>query len=437
MPEILFSTSKSIIPETYSNKDFYDKVELFLNNENILQKVHVSDLLLIFDKLSQQWQKKDACLFQLFKELNLGFLIGWLKRNNLEHTLNFSLGDYNVLDKPVLLNKRNIIAAPKGLLVHWISGNVPLLGIISLFQAILTKNKNIIKVPSSFKSVIPSILEDIRKKKFKIKNSIITGEQILKSVLIVHVEKNDFETQTFLSKKADLRIAWGGREAIENITNLNKKIDSEDLIMGPKTSLGVISKEFLRDIETIIDLSRKITRDVFTFDQMGCNSPHNLYLETKSKSTINKFADELYKSFCSESKRLELNNREPIDTYNILCERVFYTVQEDKNLKCEKGYDHNIFIDYKNKKPSAPLYNRSIYLKMVNNINDAPLYFPYGVQTIGIAIPKKRAISFIKLGINYGALRFTEIGKMGIYDAPWDGVMPINRMVKWISIPQQ
>ena len=82
-----------------------------------------------------------------------------------------------------------------------------------------------------------------------------------------------------------------------------------------------------------------------------------------------------------------------------------------------------------------PLYNRSIYLKLIDSIEDVPNYFPSGVQTIGIAVSGKYKKSFIEKAINNGALRFTEIGKMGIYDSPWDGILSINRMVKWISIP--
>ena len=32
-----------------------------------------------------------------------------------------------------------------------------------------------------------------------------------------------------------------------------------------------------------------------------------------------------------------------------------------------------------------------------------------------------------------GIERITELGKMSVYDYPWDGMFPINQFVRWVS----
>jgi len=435
MNEILFSINENDIGADYSNKELEKKIISFIKSDHSLKKIPIRDIIYIFNALSVNWQKPSSNLYNLFKKNNFGFLIGWLKQNNIKEILKLNLVNYEALDEPKIFDKKRIFAAPKGVIIHWISGNVPLLGVLSLFQGLLTKNKNIVKVPLEFKNVLTLILNDLSKKTFKIGRRIIHGYEITSSILVVYVDKNNKSGQSILSKYADVRYAWGGKEAIENIMGLDKKIDCEDIIMGPKISLGVISKSFLDNHEISENLATKITRDVFNFDQLGCNSPHNIYIEKNSKISVNQFSEILFKKFQIESKKKKLINRYPIDTYNILSERVFYGTSNDRDVLFDDDYQFSIFIDYNNLNSSVPLYNRSIYLKLIDSIEDAPNYFPSGVQTIGTAVSGKYKKSFIEKAINKGALRFTEIGKMGIYDSPWDGILSINRMVKWISIP--
>ena len=434
MNEILFSIPKKKFEKKLSNQDFEKILIKFIKSKNLLKDIKIKNLIKVFDELSKIWQSKESNLYKLFTDNNLGFLIGWLKKNNIEEILNLNLHNFEALDAPKLFNKKKIYAIPKGVVVHWIAGNVPLLGILSLFQGILAKNKNIVKVPSTFKHILTMILDDISKKTFKINNEIINGKQITKSILVVYVDKNDKEGQLILSKYADVRYAWGGKEAIDNIMNLDKKVDCEDIIMGPKISAGVVSRKFLKSKKSCDILASNITRDVFNFDQLGCNAPHNIYIEKNSKVSVKKFAKILFEKFKIEANKKNLNNKHPIDTFNILSERVFYGTSNNKDTLFDENYQFSIFIDHKNPKSSSPLYNRSIYLKVINNINEAPNYFPSGIQTVGTAISKSLEKIFIKKLIDNGVLRITKIGKMGIYETPWDGILSINRMVKWVPI---
>lgn len=435
MSEILFSPFSKKDKAVYDSKKLERLIIKFSKSENRLLKIEVRDLVAIFDQLSAHWQAKDSKLYSLFIEHNLGFLIGWLKKKNILDILNTSISNIDILDGPAKIGTKYIYAAPKGIVVHWIAGNVPLLGVLSLFQGILAKNKNIVKVPSTFKNVLVQIIRDVSSKEFAINGKTIQGKDITDSILITYVEKTDLLSQGILSKYADVRYAWGGREAIESIIGLDKKIDCEDIIMGPKTSLSVVSKEFLEDGKAMKDLANKITRDVFAFDQRGCNAPHNIYVEESAKNTINDFANILAERFSIESKKRNLLDKQPIDTFKILSERVLFNISKNKDVICSDDYEYSIFLDHKDKRPSMPLYNRSIYLKSVKNIDIVPEYFPFGLQSVGIAMPKDKINLFSIKAAKYGALRITNIGSMSVYDSPWDGIFPISRLIKWVSVP--
>ena len=55
-------------------------------------------------------------------------------------------------------------------------------------------------------------------------------------------------------------------------------------------------------------------------------------------------------------------------------------------------------------------------------------------QTIGLCINKQEKIKFSDLAASKGIERITELGKMTIYDHPWDGIFPIERFVRWVSL---
>ena len=45
----------------------------------------------------------------------------------------------------------------------------------------------------------------------------------------------------------------------------------------------------------------------------------------------------------------------------------------------------------------------------------------------------KKKIDLISTLSSYGADRFPDLGKMSLYQNPWDGYLPLQSMVRWIS----
>ena len=103
-----------------------------------LKDLRIEHILDFFDSLSNEWLNNPKNNFlKNFSSKGASFLINFIKRSNLEPLLSESLNNnINYLDNFIFVNnlKKKVMAHPKGLITHWLAGNVPVLGMISLFR---------------------------------------------------------------------------------------------------------------------------------------------------------------------------------------------------------------------------------------------------------------------------------------------------------------
>ena len=58
---------------------------------------------------------------------------------------------------------------------------------------------------------------------------------------------------------------------------------------------------------------------------------------------------------------------------------------------------------------------------------------PINTQSIGLLCKSKDKAHIMKLLADSGVDRFPDLGKMSLYQNPWDGYLPLHDMVKWVS----
>jgi len=421
--QILFSNQK--------NKN--NLIKYFFEKKNPLIDDNIEEIIDTFDEISDYWVSNNFKIKNIFINNSMGFIIPWLKRANTLKLLNLNFNDYKTLNDPVLNNeqKLKIFARPQGTVLHWLAGNVPVISLISLFQGILTKNKNIIKVSKSYKKVLPQIFEDL-KNNIKIKKKIKkTFLDILNSILIIYVEHEDEVNLNYLSKNSDVRIIWGGKESVTKVSGLPKKINCKDIIFGPKVSMAYISKKKLKDKKDLKQFSELFVNDVFNFDQLGCNSPHNLFIEKGSKYKLTEISKEISKNFKSKLKKINTNT-DPVNKYNILVKKFIHSLDKNNKILSDKNFEWNIFINNK-AKTEDPLYNRSIFISSVADTKQLLKLLPDNTQSIGLFVRKEEKNKIVKNLSHKGVDRFPDIGAMSLYTNPWDGYLPMQNMVRWIS----
>lgn len=95
----------------------------------------------------------------------------------------------------------------------------------------------------------------------------IKGSDLMETVAVVYFSRDAKKLGDLMSKSAHVRIAWGGKEAVETVAGYPSMIDCETIIFGPKLSYAVIAREELSSEQAAKKLARRVSVDVSVFDQ--------------------------------------------------------------------------------------------------------------------------------------------------------------------------
>jgi hypothetical protein len=365
----------------------------------------------------------------------MGFLPLWLRRHNLEMLCDLALrGNRCALDRfvPAPAGARFLHRAqPRGLLVHWLAGNVPLLGMISIVQGLLSKNVNLVKVAHRNAGVLPFFLDALGRVAYTQSNGErIDGRVLTDAVRVVYASREDTEAARAMSVLADLRVAWGGREAVEAILNLPRRLGAEDLIFGPKTSFAIVGAEALADDAAARRVARMAALDTVALEQRGCNSPHTVFVERGGGVAPAGFAALVGEELRALCQRLPAPALTVPEAFEVVSLRAEYDMRGEAWY--DKAVTWSVLYSEADTGLAPPAYGRTLFVRPVGDVFDVVPLCPAGAQTAGLAVGERRlrlADALTARGIE----RCPELGRMSVYESPWDGVYALDRMVRWVS----
>ncbi len=352
-------------------------------------------------------------------------LSDFFKRNNLQRELELSLrGNYLILDKFVKLEKggnKLYHTQPRGVAVHWIAGNVDELGIFSIIQALITKNVSLIKAPSNYENLL--YLVNLLK---KTKTEKLSGEDLVKTISIIYLERDDEMNQKLISEGADVRIIWGGLDAVSSIISIPKKPFCEDIVFGPKYSYVILDEE----ATSKPDLALKLAFDISIFDQNACSSPHTIFIETENKEILNSFGKKLSVAMEKVNKLIpkkSISESKAMEIHEIRSENEF-----SGNVFSSKDTSWTVVIS-ENDELEKPCFSRVVFVKSISNATNLSTFNNKKIQTIGIVMDKEKRLKLIdKLSLQ-GGDRSPTLGDMSTYENPWDGMFVMDRLVRWVT----
>ena len=399
-----------------------------------LREQPVEGLIGLIDMAAKRWISEPK--YQILKDKGLLFLSTWCAENNLRRVANLGLrGNIQYADGWLSMpdsEKHLMRANARGLVCHWLAGNVQILGLFALVQAILTKNSNLLKVSKNDEGVFRLLLTVFEGLEYTCTDGhVIKGEDLLKTIAVIYFPRTADDVARQMSASADVRIAWGGREAVETVASYPSRYDAETVIFGPKLSMAVIAREDLLDEQEARKLSRRVAVDVSIFDQTGCASPHNVYIERNGAISPAQFCELLTEAM----RKTELQIPKPA----MSAEQVsaIHSIRSVYDF-CGKVYgsetmSYTILLD---EEPAShkPVYSRVIFVHVVDDINDALAFVNEDIQTIGISSASERMRLFASSAAVRGAMRFPLIGRMLNFEMPWDGIILIDRLVKWNTL---
>nr|MDO8084548.1 acyl-CoA reductase [Candidatus Sigynarchaeum springense] len=391
-----------------------------------------------FEALKRIEKNKVIDLFQKFSENvikdpttmgieGVAFLSSWLRKANMMQIVQKNLKDIAYLDHFVGEAKR-IKAQPRGIACHWIAGNVPTIGLFSLFQSMLVGNANVLRIPPKSHDTMVRLLMVFASTRI----DGLAGADLLKSTAILYYDRTDQKANEELSDIADVRIVWGGEEAVKSITGLPRRAHCEDVVFGPKYSFAVLDREAINSKELSRTL-RLLASDIFLFDQAACTSPHVLFCE-KAGIDIASIARLLGEEMGKLSKRFPKTEIDQYIMTRIINARAEHALDEDASVFCPPENDWTILV---NKRPGLeePIESRTIFLKEVDSIMDVLPHVTKKVQTVGCAVgDKAKLLAFADAVTFRGVARCVNIGQMHLFDSPWDGILTMSRLVNWVTL---
>ena len=388
----------------------------------------------LIGEVAKKWSTNPKLM--RIKDRGLLFLSSWCEEKHLRSIANMGLrGDTNYMDNFLPFpdsNNHYLKATPRGLVCHWLAGNVQILGMFALVQSIISKNVNLLKVSSRDDGVFTSILNEFKGVSYTSSSGhSISGDNLLKTIAVIYFNHNAHNLGEEMSKQADVRIAWGGRESVEAVAGYPARFDTETVIFGPKLSFSVIAKEELDSLQAAKKLARKISVDVSVFDQTGCASPHNLYVEIGGEVSPEEFINILGDSMRKTEVQIPKPTMSPEQVSQIHSIRGVYDFKG--SVKGSDTMSWTILLDDLDE-IDKPVYSRVLFVHKVDSIFDSLKFIDDNTQTIGIAAPTEKAINFAKEATRRGVMRLPLIGRMLNFEMPWDGVFLFDRLVKWNTL---
>jgi hypothetical protein len=235
-----------------------------------------------------------------------------------------------------------------------------------------------------------------------------------------------------MSLAADVRVVWGGSEAVRGVSSLPHKDTCDTLIFGPKYSLAVFDQAFLArdDLDRVL---RQLAMDIVLFDQTACSSPQVVLLE-RGDVTAWQFAERLAEVLKGLPRRLLDTERPEARCLDIINARGEYLLSTDKNIIMPKDLSWTVLIDHEDGLPE-PVHGRCIFVREVEDLNNAARQMTRSVQTIALCVQDEDSRrDFVERASYAGADRFVLPGEMNDFTLPWDGLLPLSRMVRWTTI---
>ena len=359
-----------------------------------------------------------------FRELTSDALNGLLQQD---------LGDAGALDKMILDNAVNRkpragIATGPEFVVHIAAGNLPIPTWMSIVLGVLARSAQFIKCASGT-SFLPRLFA----------HSLYDAEPKLGACLeLAEWKGGAVELEESLFEEADCVTATGSDETLVGI---QRRLPGRTRFLGygHRVSFGYVAKDAITgwNAKTIAE---RAARDVVAWNQLGCLSPHVIYLQEGGGLTAEKFA-ELLADALGQFEELEPRGDLPNETAaGITSRRSFYEVRAahapDTRQWCSRNSTAWTVVYEADPRFQVSCLNRFIHIKGARDLTDVLQNadaFRGKVSTVGLVVPEKEAQDVATQLARWGATRICPLGQMQNPPLAWrhDGRLALGDLVRW------
>jgi len=323
---------------------------------------------------------------------------------------------------------RAAVATGPELQVHITAGNLPSPALSSLVLGLLVRSAQFVKCASGT-ALLPRLFA----------HSLYDAEPKIGACLeIAEWRGGQVELERALFEKADCVTATGNDETLNEIRQrLPAKV--RFLGYGHRVSFAYIAHSALV-VSKELQLVARAAADVVAWDQLGCLSPHVVYVQQGGSLGPEQFAEILAR----ELERLEdLEPRAEVAAATaaaIASRRALYEVRAahspDTRQWCSKGSTAWTVVYEADPRFQASCLHRFIYVKSVRDLTEA-LQAAESVRgkvsTVGLAATGDQAPDLAVELARWGAARVCPLGRMQQPPLTWrhDGRPALRELVAW------
>ena len=326
---------------------------------------------------------------------------------------------------------RNALARGPELIAHVAAGNLPNPVLMSIVLGFLTRSAQFVKCASGT-SLLPRLFA----------HSLYEVEPKLGACLeIAGWPGGNAELETALFAEADCVTTTGNDETLAAI-RARLPVKTRFLGYGHRVSFGYVASESLTSFNTKKVVARAAT-DIVAWNQLGCLSPHVIYVEHGGAVAAEHFAEQLAEEL-ARREEAEPRGEVRVETAaTIASRRAFYEVRAahspDTRFWRSKNSTAWTVVYEADARFQLSCLHRFIYVKGVADLK-AVLENADSVRgqvsTIGLAAPEERARELASQLARWGATRICPLGQMQNPPLAWrhDGRPALGDLVTWTDL---
>jgi hypothetical protein len=377
--------------------------------------------------LMDQWRgliEKDR---QLMSIPGAPFLTMWLRRNHLEEMVRREIGPQALDEQWQIENKHRTCHLPVGVVAHWPATNVEVQPLLTAFCGLLSKNLSVVRVSPTLKAVLDPLV-----------NSLYQHPQLAplaSRIKFISFASSEAELNNEMAKNSDGAMIWGGTEAIKQIRTLDFPSWARINCFGPRISAAAVHASAYVDENRLDKLATRIARDVWQFEQMACSSPQVVFIEQSNEAAMASFRQAIIDAFEREAAAHPRPHLDPHFTSTIVQARANWIFADAKNKATfSPSPDWTLLESTNNYQMPAIVGHKVLHLSWVDSLNRCVELFDGHVQTLGLlSNDVEQEMRLAELAVTRGVDRVVPVGKMHVFDSPWDGMPLLSGLMRTVK----
>jgi Acyl-CoA reductase (LuxC) len=421
------------------------------NRERYLADRSTESLIKILSRVAENWLEPDYSFRKKMLELGpaqtgfsretlvrgLDAFFKQLTRENFHALLVQEFGDAGRLDAMGATpaeqrqNRAAIINAPE-FQVHITAGNLPNPALMSMVFGLLTRSAQFIKCASGA-SFLPRLFA----------HSIYEADAKLGACLeVAEWRGGNLTLENALFAEADCVTATGSDETLVAI-RMQLPIKIRFLGYGHRVSFAFVGSEELYG-SSAKKIAARAADDVVAWNQLGCLSPHVVYVQLGGEVYPEHFAqmlaDELEKREASEPRgELPAEHAAAIASRRGIYEVRAAHSPETTRHWCSRNSTAWTVVYEAEARFQMSCLNRFIYVKGVADLTavlQGADEIRRKISTVGIAVPADKAQEIATQLARWGATRICPLGQMQNPPLTWrhDGRPALGDLVTWTDV---